>query len=120
MYDLQNVKKAINKGTNNNCREIFRNLIDYFSDIFSTNQWNLEKCDATSHWIDVKTVSQPIIFPNRRMPVHYKDDLKEQIDDFRTKELITPCHSPYSAPEKLVPKKNGKLRLVIDYRKLNE
>ena len=53
------------------------------------------------------------------MPVHYKDDLKEQKDDFMTKELIIPCHSPYSAPAKVVPKKNGKLRLVIDYRKLN-
>ena len=54
------------------------------------------------------------------MPVHYKDDLKEKIDAFMSKELITPCHSPYSAPAMLVPKRNGKLRLVIDYRKLNE
>ena len=36
------------------------------------------------------------------------------------KELIAPCHSPYSGPAMLVPKRNGKLRLVIDYRKLNE
>ena len=35
-----------------------------------------------------------------------------------TKELIPPCHSPYSAPSMLVLKKR-KLRLVIDYRKLN-
>ena len=37
-----------------------------------------------------------------------------------SKELITPCHSPYSAPAMLVPKKNRKLRLPLDYRKLNE
>ena len=54
------------------------------------------------------------------MPVQYKDDLKEKIDAFMNKELITPCHSPYGAPAMLVPKKNGKQRLVIDYRKLNE
>ena len=127
-YDLENVKKAISKEINNNCRADFRNLIDDYSDIFSINQWDLGKCDATSHRIDMKPGSQPIILPSRRMPVHYKDDLKEKVDAFMNKELITPCHSPYSAPamrtgnahRQWVPKKNGKLRLVMDYRKLNE
>ena len=54
------------------------------------------------------------------MPVRYKDDLKEKIDAFMNKELFTPCQSPYSAAAMLLPKKNGKLRLVIDYRKLDE
>ena len=119
-YDLENVKKANIKVINNNCRADFRNLIHDYSDIFSINQWDHGKCDATNHRIDVKPGSQPIKLPNKRMPVHYKDDLKEKIDAFMTKELITPCHSPYSAPAMLIPKKNGKLRLVIDYRKLNE
>ena len=120
-YDLENVKKAISNEINNNCRADFRQLIDDYSDIFSINQsMALGKCDATSHRIDVKPGSQPIKLPSRRMPVHYKDDLKEKIDAFMNKELITPCHSPYSAPAMPVPKKNGKLRLVIDYRKLNE
>ena len=117
---MEIVKKAISKEINNNCRADFRNLIDDYSDIFSINQWDLGKCDATSHRIDVNPSSQPIKLPNRGMPVHYKDDLKEKIDAFMNKELITPCHSPYSAPAKLVPKRNGKLRPVIDYRKLNE
>ena len=54
------------------------------------------------------------------MLVHYKGDLKEKIDAFMNKELITPCHILYSAPAMLVPKKNRKLRMLIDYRKINE
>ena len=54
------------------------------------------------------------------MPLHYKDDLQKKIDAFLEKKLITPCHSPYSAPALLVPNKNGKLRLVIDNRQLNK
>ena len=36
------------------------------------------------------------------------------------KKLIIPCHSPYSASAKLIPKTNGKIPLVINQRKLNE
>ena len=78
MYDLENVKKAISKEINNNWRADSRNLIDDYTDIFSINQWDLGKCHATSHRIEVKPGSQPIKLPNRRMPVHYKDDLKSK------------------------------------------
>ena len=104
-YDFENVKKAISKEINNKFRAEFRNLIDGYSDFSSINQWDLGKCDATSHRRDVKPGSQPKKLPNRRMPVHYKDDLKEKIDAFMNKKLITPFHSPYSAPTMLVPKK---------------
>ena len=87
---------------------------------FQKNQWVIGKCDATSHKIDVYPCSKPVKLPNRRLPLHYKQDLREKIEAFLDKELITPCHSPYSAPAMLVPKKNGKLRLVTDYRQLNQ
>ena len=34
-YDLENVKKAISKKINHNCRADFRNLIDDYSEIFN-------------------------------------------------------------------------------------
>ena len=52
------------------------------------------------------------------MPLHFKEYLQKKNDVFLEKELITPCHSPFSAPAMLVPEKKGKLRLVIDYRQL--
>ena len=108
MYELENVKKAICKEIHKNCKADFKNFINDYCDIFSINQWDLGKCDATSHRMDVKPGSQPIELPKKNA-VHYKDELKEELDALMTKELITPCHSPYSAPAMLVPKRNGKL-----------
>ena len=48
-YDLENVRKVLSKEINDNCRADFRNLINESSDFFSINQWDLGKCDATSH-----------------------------------------------------------------------
>ena len=57
--------------------------------------------------------------PNRKLSLQYKEDLREELNAFLEKDVITPCHSPYSALDMLVPKKNGKFRLVLDYRHLN-
>ena len=87
---------------------------------FSSSEWDLGKCDATSHKIDVHPGSKPIKIPNRRMPLDYKEDLQSKLDAFLKKDLIAPCHSPYSSPAMLVPEKNGKVRLVFEYRQLNK
>ena len=57
---------------------------------------------------------------NRRMPMHFKKDLRQKIDKFLEHKRLTPCQNPYSSPVMLVPMKNGKLRLVIEYRQLNK
>ena len=64
-YDLENVKKALNKEIINNCRADFRKLIDDFSDIFSINQWDLglatdqtaiqKNASAFQRWLKRKT-----------------------------------------------------------------
>ena len=51
-YDLENVNKAISKEKNNNGRADFRSLLYDYSDIFSINQCDLGKRDASSHRIE--------------------------------------------------------------------
>ena len=47
-------------------------------------------------------------------------ELKTQLQELIDKGFIRPSSSPWGAPVLFVRKKDGTLRLCIDYRKLNE
>lgn len=47
------------------------------------------------------------------------EELKAQIKSFLDSNRIEPSCSPYGAPILFARKKNGKLRMCIDYRMLN-
>jgi len=46
--------------------------------------------------------------------------LKEEINKLLNHGLIAPSHSPWAFPVLLVKKKNGKWKMCVDYRKLND
>jgi RNase H-like domain found in reverse transcriptase/Reverse transcriptase (RNA-dependent DNA polymerase)/Integrase zinc binding domain len=86
-----------------------------------------EKLSATTeekHKI-ITTDEKPIYSKSYRYPHHYKADVEQQIQEMLDNNIITNSNSPYSAPIWVVPKKKDasgkqKIRVVIDYRKLNE
>ena len=47
-------------------------------------------------------------------------ELKEQLRDLLEKGFIRPSTSPWGAPVLFVRKKDGSLRMCIDYRQLNK
>lgn len=86
-----------------------------------------EKLSATTiikHKINT-TDDNPIYTKSYRYPHSFKADVAEQIQEMISNNIIRPSNSPYNAPIWVVPKKTDasgkkKVRLVIDYRKLNE
>ncbi|XP_073219665.1 uncharacterized protein [Cicer arietinum] len=70
--------------------------------------------------IDLVPNTHPISIPPYRMaPVELKE-LKEQLQDLLDKGFIRPSSSPWRAPILFVKKKDGSMRLCVDYRPLNK
>ena len=86
-----------------------------------------EKLSATNtlkHRI-ITTDDNPIYTKSYRYPQNFKKDVHQQIKDMLADGIIQNSKSPYSAPIWVVPKKldasgERKVRLVVDYRKLND
>ena len=74
-----------------------------------------------SHAIPLKPGEQnpPSRKPFRLTPAE-KTEVEEKLRDLLEKGWIRPSHSPYGAPVLFVKKKDGGLRMCVDYRPLNK
>ena len=70
--------------------------------------------------IDIIPGAAPVArAPYRLAPTEMKE-LRTQLDDLLDKCFIRPSSSPWGAPILFVKKKDGSMRLCIDYRELNK
>ena len=64
--------------------------------------------------------TKPISIPPYRMAPTELKELKDQLQDLLSKVFIRPSVSPWGAPVLFVKKKDGTMRMCIDYRQLNK
>jgi hypothetical protein len=74
---------------------------------------------SVDHRIELKPGSSPTSLPLRRMSPPELDELRSQLDQLSESGFIQPSKSPFGAPILFVKKKDGTMRMCIDYRALN-
>jgi len=89
-------------------------------DIIATSSNDLSPSNLSPHEIHLKPGTQPIKQRGYRLSKIKADVLKDELTKLIDKKLIVPSHSAWSSPVVLVPKHNGKWRMCVDYRKLNQ
>ena len=95
-------------------------VVSEFSEVFSTDLPGLPPDRDIDFCIDVDPGTRPISIPPYRMTPAELKELKEQLQDLLSKGFIRPSVSPWGAPVLFVKKKDGSMRMCIDYRHLNK
>ena len=90
-------------------------LLEEFADVMQNQPG---RTDAAEHTIDTGT-ARPVKLPPYRLPHAHKETVQQEIDEMLESGIIEPSQSEWSAPIVLVKKKDGTLRLCVDYCRLN-
>ena len=72
----------------------------------------------TEHGMVTKS-ERPIRLPPYRIPHAYRTAVMEELEEMERSRIIEPSRSEWSTPIVVVKKKDGNIRLCVDYRQLN-
>ena len=98
-------------------KECYQEYYDVFSDELTSIIAQNSKYD---HAIKLETGKMPPQMPIYNLSQKELQILREYLDNVLAKGWIRPSKSPSGAPILFVPKKDGSIRLYVDYRGLNK
>ncbi|UYV74540.1 hypothetical protein LAZ67_12000078 [Cordylochernes scorpioides] len=118
-HQCKNFNDSCNLCVRNDIPLTFMNIIKNYSNIFSTNKYNIPKLKIPP--INIRTNSDKIIaLRPYRTSLSDQREIQEQVGKMLEYDIIEPSFSPYSSPVTLVTKKDKTKRFCVDYRRLNE
>jgi hypothetical protein len=95
-------------------------VIEEFVDVFPEELPEMPPERGVEFYIDLIPGTAPIAKRPYHMASTELAELKLQIAELQQKGYIRPSSSPWGAPILFVTKKDGSMRMCIDYRSLNE
>ena len=107
-------------GPNPELNRLLRLKLTEFGDVFAKLPKGLPPQRAVDHHIELIPGSQPPYGPVYRMSPLELEEVRKQLTELLEMEFIQASKSAFAAPILFVRKKNGKLRMCVDYRALNK
>ena len=93
-------------------------LLSQYPNAVSMDDMDMGYTRAELHRLPL-TDPTPQAQPYRPIPPKDFQEVRNHIRDLLAKGIVVPSHSPYAAPVVVVRKKDGSIRLCVDYRRLN-
>ena len=95
-------------------------VVNEYPDVFPEELPRMPPDRDIDFVIDLVLGTSPIAKRPYRMAASELAELKKQLEELQRIGFIRPSSSPWGAPVLFVKKKDGSMRLCVDYRALNE
>ena len=93
-------------------------LLNKHAEVFSKDESDIGRLDVLEYHIELLD-STPIYLKPRQFPEPVASDIAERCEQLQLLDIIEPSMSSWSSPVVPVRKKDGTMRLCVDYRRLN-
>uniref|UniRef100_A0A5S6Q2Y1 RNA-directed DNA polymerase n=1 Tax=Trichuris muris TaxID=70415 RepID=A0A5S6Q2Y1_TRIMR len=97
------------------CPEQFADEVNAFRTLFRTRPGYTTLAEHC-----INTNAEPVRLPPRRIPENFRQEIAAQVQQMLRAGIIRCSNSPWLSPAVYTRKKNGELRLCVDYRELNK
>ena len=119
LWDMEQLEKEIKlEELTGEQKQSVLGMLSEVSMVFSKGEYDVDEAAVTAHKIQL-TDSTPTFQRARRCPEPINQEIERQCMELEAADIIERSVSPWNAPVVPIRKGNGKIRLCIDYRRLN-